>query len=262
MVSIIIAHYNRAHLLVKNLELISLSAKNNFEFIIIEDCSKREDFNILLDSQSIFKFKLIRNKINRGPGYSRNIGLFNASGDYVLFLDSDDMINLNLINEQCIYSKNNCDIFIFNTAITNLSSTVYSYDNFILENLLSFLKRDGDSISPIPTACLLFKRTFLIDNCLYFPTIYRKSEDTIFKLRVLLRYPILCDVKLSQPFFVRNITVDSLTRNISRYKRILNRFFEFFSGLDLFFLSINNKKVSLDVSFKVMFRSIIKLFRL
>ena len=69
----------------------------NFEVIFIDDCSKDKTLEILQKYQeSNSNFKIIRTPINSGPGFARNIGLRNALGKYVCFLDSDD----------CWFSKN------------------------------------------------------------------------------------------------------------------------------------------------------------
>lgn len=73
--------------------MLSLLAQtfSDFEVILVDDCSidttvDRIESIVKQDS----RFTLIRNNINAGQSVARNIGLGQASGDYILFLDSDD----------------------------------------------------------------------------------------------------------------------------------------------------------------------------
>ena len=90
--SIIIPVYNQEELIDKCLDSIPL--KENIEIIVVNDASTDETSNNVLKYMfnSNKKIKLINCKENRGAGISRNIGLDEAVGEYVMFLDSDDYI--------------------------------------------------------------------------------------------------------------------------------------------------------------------------
>ncbi|NRA94506.1 MAG: glycosyltransferase family 2 protein [Psychroserpens sp.] len=90
MVSIIIPYYNRLGKLKRTLDSIDRQTYKNVEVIIVDDCSNEENSPELLLTPQI---KYIRNKVNQGPGLSRNIGMDHANGDYIAFLDSDDYWN-------------------------------------------------------------------------------------------------------------------------------------------------------------------------
>jgi glycosyltransferase involved in cell wall biosynthesis len=86
MVSIIIPYFNRPKKIIRCLESVLSQSFQDFEILIIDDYSKLAlDLNI--DDSRI---KVYRNNKNLGPGLSRNVGLDNAKGEYVAFLDSDD----------------------------------------------------------------------------------------------------------------------------------------------------------------------------
>jgi glycosyltransferase involved in cell wall biosynthesis len=92
LVSVIIPVYNRSKLLGEALSSISAQKYRHFEVIIIDDGSVEaidqvvENFKNANDAQVIF----IR-QANAGPGAARNRGLAAAHGDFVAFLDSDDL---------------------------------------------------------------------------------------------------------------------------------------------------------------------------
>ena len=63
-----------------------------FEFIFIDDCSRDRTIELLGENlkRSKIIYKIIKNKVNSGPSFSRNQGIKVARGNYIAFLDSDD----------------------------------------------------------------------------------------------------------------------------------------------------------------------------
>ena len=93
MVSIIIPHYNRSHLLVEALQSIIDQTHKNWEAIIIDDGSDDNPQKLIGDYLTNHPIRFITKK-NRpgGASASRNLGAEMANGEYLLFLDSDDVI--------------------------------------------------------------------------------------------------------------------------------------------------------------------------
>ena len=86
-VSVIIASYNRSAFLRRAVESAQASA-NNVEVIVVDDASTDETADICRSISGIRYFRLKRNQQTAG---SRNIGLVNSTGDYITFLDDDDV---------------------------------------------------------------------------------------------------------------------------------------------------------------------------
>ena len=64
---------------------------DNIELIIVDDCSTDNSKKIIEEFSQKFKnIKAIFFENNRGPSISRNIGIDNATAEYLMFLDSDD----------------------------------------------------------------------------------------------------------------------------------------------------------------------------
>ena len=117
-VSIIIPIYNAEntiHSCIKSILNQKLD-KSFFEIIIINDFSNDNTAKILKNYIKIHRnIKIIHNKKNIGPGLSRNKGLKISQGKYALFVDSDDKIQSNCLNElhnSC--KKENYDLISFN----------------------------------------------------------------------------------------------------------------------------------------------------
>lgn len=88
LISVIIPSYNRPALLVRAVESVIDQNYPNIEIIVVDDAS---DLDIKSALNRYPEVKLIENLNNRGPCYSRNKGLSEANGEYVNFLDDDDI---------------------------------------------------------------------------------------------------------------------------------------------------------------------------
>lgn len=89
--SIIIPAYNCEDLVSKCLDSILNQTYKNFEIIVIDDCSTDNTLNILKTYNNYIK--IFSTAKNSRQGVARNIGLDNCSGDYILFVDSDDYLS-------------------------------------------------------------------------------------------------------------------------------------------------------------------------
>lgn len=84
MISIIIPVFNRRNDLQRCLRSISAYGQDRVEVIVVDDHSSER-----LDDLCSDKVMFIRNTMNLGPSYSRNLASLHANGDILLFLDSD-----------------------------------------------------------------------------------------------------------------------------------------------------------------------------
>lgn len=65
----------------------------DFEIIFIDDCSSDNTSQIILELQKKDqRIILLKNKKNKGPFYSRNKGAIFSRGEYIQFVDSDDIL--------------------------------------------------------------------------------------------------------------------------------------------------------------------------
>src|SRR5699024_147635 len=95
------------------------------------DCSTDSSLEILYKySYKDSRVKVLKNEINSGQGAARNLGVQNASGKYVLFVDSDDMIRTDTLKK--LYD--------------GFTSSDVSYIRF---NALSFYDGDSNTFSEV-----------------------------------------------------------------------------------------------------------------
>ena len=99
-VSVIVPVYNSEKYLIRCIESILAQTFTDFECIMIDDCSPDECPEICDDfARKNNKIKVIHNENNKGIALTRKIGLDASTGEYVLYVDSDDYIEKNMIEK-------------------------------------------------------------------------------------------------------------------------------------------------------------------
>ena len=143
-ISIIIPMYNAEKYLGECLNSLLAQTFCDYEIIVIDDCSTDKSFEIAKNYISKFKdkIKIIRRKKNSGgAGLPKNDGLKISRGEYIFFMDSDDMITKTALEELYKIAKNfdadvvQCEKFYQISAETTLedlnsfSPPMISYPN-------------------------------------------------------------------------------------------------------------------------------------
>ena len=114
-VTVIIRTYNRKNFLKDALSSLVLQSYKNFEVIVVNDGGENvEDILSFFDDK--LDVSLINSEANRGRGASGNIGIERAKGDYIIFLDDDDLfypnalesLVLNIYGNDACYGKTLC----------------------------------------------------------------------------------------------------------------------------------------------------------
>lgn len=95
-ISVIVPIYNVAEYIEECIQsLCHQTFKGEFEVILVDDCGTDNSIDIALSTlknQSNVKWQVLRNDQNRGLSAARNSGMEVANGEYVLFVDSDDIL--------------------------------------------------------------------------------------------------------------------------------------------------------------------------
>lgn len=111
LITIITPNYNCEKYISQTIESVLAQTYSNWELIIVDDCSTDKSYQIALDYASKDKrIKVIKNDTNSGAAISRNKALDIAKGEYISFLDSDDLWEPDKLEKQLQFMKNNnCD---------------------------------------------------------------------------------------------------------------------------------------------------------
>jgi glycosyltransferase involved in cell wall biosynthesis len=100
--SVVVPTYNRAHLIPKTIDSILAQRYEPFELIIVDDGSTDDTEKVLQKYSTDPRFRYFR-KENAERGAARNYGFQKAKGDYVFFIDSDDLMlpgHFSVMNEK------------------------------------------------------------------------------------------------------------------------------------------------------------------
>lgn len=116
MISVIVPMYNVEKFIGQCASSLLEQTYDNMEFIFIDDCStdstiKELQKTIILYPKRKNQIKLIFNPVNKGVASSRNIGLHEAHGKYIIYCDADDWVD-SMMYEEMINTINTvqCDI--------------------------------------------------------------------------------------------------------------------------------------------------------
>ena len=110
-ISIITPNFNCSRFIAQTIESVLAQTYTNWEMIIVDDCSTDDSYQIALDySTKDSRIKVLINDKNSGAAFSRNSALDIAQGEYIAFLDSDDLWEKDKLEKQiCFMKENNCD---------------------------------------------------------------------------------------------------------------------------------------------------------
>lgn len=97
MISVIVPVYNVSKYLSNCINSILNQTYDDFELILVDDGSTDNSLNICNEFAKIDSRIIVLTKLNGGQGSARNLGLENAKGNYIVFVDGDDWIEKNLL---------------------------------------------------------------------------------------------------------------------------------------------------------------------
>lgn len=106
LVSIIMPSYNTAPYIAETIQSVLNQTYRNWELIIIDDCSSDNTNEVLLNFIDN-RIHIYKNKRNSGAAISRNKALKKAKGEWIAFLDSDDLWNPNKLEHQIRFMEKN-----------------------------------------------------------------------------------------------------------------------------------------------------------
>ena len=186
-ISVIIPTYNRKKTLARAIQSVINQSLSPFEILIIDDGSNDGTEEWVKENFQNIKY-IYQN--NRGVSSARNIGIENANGDWVAFLDSDDEWLSNKLHEQVIAIESNPKIKFFHTneiwirngVRVNQMKKHKKYGGYIFEKCLDICRVS-------PSSVLIQKEVF--DNIGVFDESLRVCEDYDLWLRITSKYPVV-----------------------------------------------------------------------
>lgn len=179
-VSIITPAYNCKETIKQAYETIVAQSFSDWEWIVVDDCSADGSFDFIKEMTSSDKrVSLFQTPKNSGTSVARNIGLKNAKGRYITFLDSDDLLDENYLENQLSFIKDNGPLI----SAGYRRQAKRSCTDFFVPDEVDYRK----ALKSNPLSCLttMYDREAIGD--VLFPEDIDRPEDYVFWLNILKR---------------------------------------------------------------------------
>lgn len=249
--SIIIPVYNGQKFISRCLNSI-LNQKNKkyeLEILVIDDCSSDNSFSLLKElSQKYDEIVLLQTEQNSGPGIARNLGIKNALGEWIMFVDSDDKLaedallklfntintkkDIDIISYDFIYDEES-DIKVNRNGRIDFPSLIKDKKELIQDYLSLYM--DGSVIYT------LISRKLLEENNIKFYDGVHEDVDYIFKVYVNANNIAL----LEKPIYIKNNRDNSIVNSLSKrhiegFYRAYMEMFKYIEEVDI----LNDKNIN------------------
>ena len=191
-VSVIIPCYNQGDYIAESLQSLQSQSYGNWECIVVDDGSTDRTAFVVEDfSKTDTRIRLI-SKPNGGSASARNLGLTKVSGDFIQFLDADDILENSKFEKQ---------IQIMESKVLDVSYTDYSFfvsqqeliPNIrganLSKSLLLTLWGLGFSVPP---HAFLYRTSFIKKHNIVYDESVKQREDWNFHLKVF-SHPLKCN---------------------------------------------------------------------
>lgn len=249
-ISIIVPVYNVQQYLEKSLNSFINQTFKDIEIIVVDDGSPDESYKIYEDfARKDSRVKVIKKK-NAGVSEARNTGLDHATGEYIMFADSDDWMELNcceVMYKAAIQSKADMILADINVVTDGKSERYNIFGKQFVTEDIRFIKQYqktciGYSFNPLPAGKWktpgmgspwnkLYKKQIIDENQLRFdPYVLGIYDDNLFTLHYLMHVKKLCYIQV--PVYDFRLVSGSITQSykantLEINKRIFERINDF-----------------------------------
>ena len=220
-VSVIIPLYNAEKYLGKCLESILAQTLRNFEVIIVDECSTDGSSAIVKNYIPKFdeRLKLFSMEKNSGSGaLPRNRGLKLSCGEYIFFVDADDLLTPTALEELHAAAKNfSADVVYLDRHFeasddldeVHVAGETLGKPTLETENLAERVRALIDRKIVLATCSKFVRRDFLIDHEIFFPP-FTPAEDDVWTCALIFYAKRL--VRVPNPVYIWRLTKGSVLR--------------------------------------------------
>jgi glycosyltransferase involved in cell wall biosynthesis len=197
--SVIVPTYNSSNTIERLIHSLSNQIFKEFELIFIDDNSSDNTVDVIVNTleNSNITYNLIVNETNKGPGYSRNRGIEKANGDYIVFIDSDDIVREDHLSTFYENIKGHDSVFVKGLKVDNEGNLFdFKVDRF--DSIIELSIRNNHIIKatdiinlemlmeiPFSFVLMLYKKEIILNNDIRFNEEFNYGEDTEFAIRYL-----------------------------------------------------------------------------
>lgn len=221
-VSIIIPFLNRQNLVFRAIKSAQCQTHKNIEIILINDGSNEETKELEKYIKADERIKYIKLDKNFGTGYARNIGIKNATGEYIAFLDSDDeFLNMKIEKQLKLLLKNEA-LFSHTSYIKREENSSEEIINTGKVNGIIYPQIIGSCAIATPT--VMIKTQYLMENNFYYQGNLSLGEDICFYIKILENVNV---IGIEEPLSIVNVNSASSAYNYKKQLEGLKNIIEF-----------------------------------
>jgi len=178
LVSVIIPTYNRPTTLVNAINSVLRQTYKNFEIIVVNDAGVNIE-SILTSLNTNRNIIYVRHNVNRGRSAARNTGINLSRGEYVAYLDDDDVYFPHHIETLLTHLTNNNSEIVYSDAYRVFEQSQGKYNTVSVKDLPYSFDFDHDRIlldNFIPILCVIHKKECLLKSGQFDETMHRLED--------------------------------------------------------------------------------------
>ncbi len=224
-VSVIIPTYNCAQYITESIDSVLNQTYKDYEIIVVDDGSTDNIKEILVTYTS--KIKYIYQE-NSGPSKARNTGILNSNGQYIAFLDADDIWEPTKLEKQLpLFERDHMTSLVFCfTKHVDINGNVFFIDEY--DSGWKGYAANRLLLRPLATSSVLIKKNNLqkvgvFDEKLLFS----EDNDLFLRIAARFRFNFVSEALIKKRVHNQNLTGDEtkFTRIINDQIRVLDKFY-------------------------------------
>lgn len=220
-ISVIIPTYNIEKYVAKSIKSVLKQTYKNIQVIVVDDKSTDSTYNICKRLSKKDNRLMLVSTDHKGVSAARNVGLSYVTGEYVMFLDGDDWLPFDsLENLHKLLVKNNADLSLGAmytvSAYKNTKRFIPLAGTFDMNNLSDKINTVFNFETPLGyVAAKLFKTEIILHNQIYFDETMKCYEDACFVYSYLKHTKNICACE--QPVYYYNrLIMNVATRSFQK----------------------------------------------
>jgi len=209
LVSIITPTFNSASYIAETIQSVQNQTYLHWELIIVDDGSTDQTISIIQEIQKVEpRIQLIRQEKNVGPAITRNKGIELAKGNYLTFLDADDLWFSNFIENSINTIEKTKIPFVFSSYRRSDEVLNFVYSDFIVPQKVTY----SDILKTNSISCLTAFLDIEVLGKKFMPIIHKRQDMGLW-LQYLKEIPYAYGIQ--EPKAIYRIRKNSLSRKKS-----------------------------------------------
>lgn len=176
LISIIVPVYNAEKFILDTIKNVQSQSYKNWELLLIDDVSSDRSQELIMKcAKDDKRIKYFKQEKNSGPALARNRGIDFASGNYICFIDADDLWDKDKLEKQILFMKKNKCAFSYHSYEFADENCIPSGKKVIAKDILKYKQALKNNI--ISTITVMFDISIINKELIKMPNL-KYVEDT------------------------------------------------------------------------------------